>query len=228
MNPPLRQIEHAAWVLGGLAAIGCVAAVHLVPVEATMGPAQKLFYLHVPAATCMLLACVGTFLGDLGYLWQRRSIWSVVALASAEVAVGLSAVVLISGMVWGRFAWGHWWTWSPRLTFSLVLALLYSAYLILYRGIASPRKRALFCAIYGVAAFVDVPLVYLSTKLLPDIHPAGVTVDPRMRATLMLCMITVMVLSLAATMLRVRHGLRRTQGEELPPEPEQTSVTQVR
>lgn len=184
------------------------------PVETTMGLMQKIFYLHLPAAMCMFAACFGVFIGGVGYIWQRSERWSELAFACAEVAVVLSAIVLVTGMIWGHHAWGHWWTWSPRLTFSLILWLLYVAYVVLYKTLPRGNKRAMMCALYGVIAFIDVPLVYLSVKLLPDIHPSDVQLAPAMRQTVLVCMIPVALIGLGVIAAR----LQRTPatGEAMP------------
>jgi len=160
------------------AALALYLALYRAPVNELTGSAQKMFYLHFPVAMNTFLACFFVFLASLGYLWQRRPLWDDLALASARVSVLFSAVVLATGMIWAHSAWNLWWTWSPRLTFSLVLLALYLFYLVLRPIIRPPSRRARVCAVYGVIAFLDVPLVYLSVKLLPDIHPPGVSGGP--------------------------------------------------
>jgi len=164
-------------------AIGVLAT--YTPTEASMGPIQKIFYLHLPVAISTFLACMVCFIASIGYLTQRTSRWDDLASAAARVAVQLCAVVLISGMIWGRSAWGQWWTWSPRLTFSLVLFLLYVVYLMVRMSVESRERRATIAAVYSIIAFLDVPLVWLSARLMPDIHPASVQLAGPMRLTLM-------------------------------------------
>jgi heme exporter protein C len=183
-----------------------------VPVEETMGPVQKIFYLHLPAAIDMFLAALVVFIGSLGYLVSRRERWDRLALAGAQVTVVYCTVVLATGMTWARFAWGQWWTWSPRLTFSLILWLLYVSYLVIRPSIDSPAKRARVCAVYGVVAFLDVPLVYLSVKLLPDIHPASVTLAPEMKRTLLICLVPMTLLCIG--LIRVLSGMGARRARE--------------
>jgi heme exporter protein C len=102
--------------------------------------------------------------------------------------------VLLTGMIWGRSAWGQWWTWSPRLTFSLVLWLLYVVYLMIRASIESPQRRGIVAAVYGIVAFLDVPLVYLSVRLMPDIHPVSVQLAPEMKLTLAVWFVPVLML----------------------------------
>lgn len=204
---PPAPLGRAYWLVAlalAVAALGLGAA--YAPTEATMGPVQKIFYVHLPAATLMFAACAGVFVAGLGYAWQRSDRWEDLGLAAAEAAAVLGAVVLLTGMAWARRAWGHWWTWSPRLTFSLVLWVLYGSYVLLHRSMAPGPRRALACALYGMIAFLDVPLVYLSTKLLPDVHPAEVRLDPRMRATLAVCFVPAVLLTAGLVHARYRRA----------------------
>lgn len=93
-------------------------------------------------------------------------------------------IVLLTGMVLGKYFWGYWWTWSPRLTFTLILCVLYSA-LVLMRPFLRPwSRRATVCAVFAAIAFLDVPLIYLSVRLLPDVHPTSIPLTREMRITL--------------------------------------------
>jgi heme exporter protein C len=170
----------AAWVVWGLLLAATTAgAVWMMfcyaQVDREQGPMQKMFYVHLPFAINAFAAAMLAFVGGIGYLWQRRAGWDDLSAAAASAAALTCTVVLATGMIWGRYAWGKWWDWSPRLTFSLLLWLLYVVYLILRPSIESRQRRAMVCAVYAVAAFLDVPLVYLSSKLMNDIHPKSIT-----------------------------------------------------
>lgn len=205
MNAWANHLERVCLGGGACVAIaGACMAAWYAPIEASMGLVQKIFYLHLPAAMCMFGACAGVCAANVAYLWRRRERWDRVGLVLAEAAVLLSVIVLATGMVWGRVAWGQWWTWSPRLTFSLILALLYAAYLVLHRSIDGTARRDVICAVYGIVAFTDVPLVYLSVKLLPDIHPSSVELDERMRVTVLACLAAGVMLTTGLVMRRIR------------------------
>lgn len=188
--------------------------IYWTPQEKTMGDVQKIFYVHLPTAINTFVACFVVFVASVMYLLQRRSWWDDVALAAAKVSVLLSSVVLLTGMTWGKSAWGDWWTWSPRLTFSLILWLLYVVYLMIRPSIESNQRRALICAVYGVIAFMDVPLVWLSTKLLQDIHPKSIGLAPEMKTTLLLWFVpvTMMVIGLMVTSFKINR-LQRAASE---------------
>jgi heme exporter protein C len=178
------------------------------PDEVTMGPIQKIFYLHLPVAISTFLACLVAFIASIGYLVRRDPRWDDLAAAAARVAVQLCTVVLLTGMIWGKSAWGQWWTWSPRLTFSLVLWLLYAVYLIVRSSIESRERRAVIAAVYAVIAFLDVPLVYLSVRLMPDIHPTAITLAPEMKLTLGLFFAAVTALTAGLIVLKQRLNVR--------------------
>ncbi len=210
MNTVKSKLCMAYWLVTASLFAGAVVMVFVwTPTEQTMGVVQKIFYLHLPVAINTFAACMVTFIASIGYLWQRRQVWDDLAVSSAKVAVLLCSIVLLTGMIWGHSAWGQWWTWSPRLTFSLVLWLLYVAYLVIRPSIESRQRRALVSAVYGVVAFLDVPLVYLSVKLMPDIHPSSIGLAPEMKTTLLFCFLPVTML--AVGLIAARYRLQRAE-----------------
>lgn len=166
------------------------------PASQIAGPAQKLVFLHVPVAINALLAAFIVFVASVGYVAGRRPLWDRLARSAAEVTVLNASVLLITGMFWARVAWGHWWVWSPRLTFSLVLWVLYATHVLLRARLPDPARRETVCSIYGIVAFLDVPLIYLSVKLLPDVHPATFGFSAAATSTLILWTVGITMLSL--------------------------------
>ncbi|MHC4129623.1 MAG: cytochrome c biogenesis protein CcsA [Planctomycetota bacterium] len=161
-----RSIRWAYWLLTLVLFVACLGMLRFyTPVEATMGPIQKVFYLHLPVAINTFVAAFVVCIASVGYLWQRSPAWD-----------------------------DTWWTWSPRLTFSLVLFLLYVVYVMIRPAIESPQRRAIVCAVYGIAAFIDVPVVYLSVKLMEDVHPSSITLAPEMKLTLLVWFVPVTLL----------------------------------
>ena len=198
------------WTLTAAAFAAAIALIFLwTPEEATMGPIQKIFYFHLPIAITTFLACTVTFIASIGYITQRKTWWDDLAASSAFISVLLCSGVLITGMIWARGAWGVWWTWSPRLTFSFMLWLLYVVNLLVRSSIESAQRRAMVSAVYAIVAFLDVPLVFLSANMLPDIHPSSIGLAPAMKLTLALCFIPIVLL--AAGLLVTRYRLARLQ-----------------
>ncbi len=209
-----RTVQYGFWIATGvmfLATLGVL--VFYTPTETTMGAVQKIFYVHLPVAIGTFLAAFTVFIASIGYLWQRKLWWDDLAAAAGSVTVLFCSIVLLTGMIWGKSAWGNWWTWSPRLTFSLVLLLLYVVYLFIRPSIESANRRAVISAVYGIAAFLDVPLVYLSVKVMPDIHPSSITLEPAMRLTLLLWFAPVFCLlgGLISARFRLNTRLRKLQ-----------------
>src|SRR2546423_5711365 len=132
-------------VLAGLLLLGgvYVRAVACPPVERFRGPAQKIFYLHVPAAVTTELAGILVGLAGVFFLFLKDPRLDRFAEASAEVGTVFAAIVLTTGPIWGKPIWGTWWSWDARLTFTLFLFLLYVGYLLLRGeiGRASCRER---------------------------------------------------------------------------------------
>lgn len=217
IKSPHSQLKNGAlavyWLLSALAFAAVTALIFFwTPEEKSMGIIQKIFYFHLPLAINTFLACLVVFIAGIGYLLQRQAWWDDLAAAAAKVAVVLCSGVLLTGMIWGKGAWGVWWTWSPRLTFSFMLWLLYVVYLIVRTSTEGAHRRAIVSAVYGIVAFLDVPLVYLSARLLPDIHPGSIALAPSMKLTLALSFIPITLLSagLVAAQFRLNR-IRRAR-----------------
>ncbi len=179
-TPSLRNV---AWLGFGIAVavlvVGFRQAIFLTPADAAQGNVGRIFYYHVPSATMGLVFPYINFLAALAYLyWRRRNplralAADALALASAEVTVVFVSIGLITGMLWGRVAWGIWWAWDARLTTYLLLWLLYVSYLLLRRFSSSGESHTL-SAVLSIFAAVDVPIVYMSIRWWRTQHPAPV------------------------------------------------------
>jgi heme exporter protein C len=133
--------------------------------------ARNILYVHVPNSVCALLCFVVLLVASIGYLATGRQGWDLVAVAAAEVGFIFATVLNATGMIFSRAEWNVWWTPSPRLVTSAILWFLYAVYLILRISLpGSRRRRARICAVFGIIAFLDVPLVFISARFLPDIH----------------------------------------------------------
>jgi heme exporter protein C len=203
MSSLQSKLVRIYWITVALLfAADIVLILHYTPEERTMGVIQKIFYLHLPVAINTFFACLTAFVASVVYLWQRKGWWDDLAAAAARVAVQLCAVVLATGMIWGRAAWGVWWTWSPRLTFSLILFLLYLVYLVIRSSIEGRERRAIIGSVYAIIAFLDVPLVWLSARMLPDIHPGSIQLEPAMKLTLGLSFLPITLLAIGLIVAR--------------------------
>lgn len=148
------------------------------PVEARQGLAQKIFYLHVPAAWSALLAFSLVGFASALYLWLRDPRLDRFAAASAEVGVAFSAVMLTTGPIWAKPIWGTWWTWDARLTLTLFLFFLFVGYLALRAAVQDPAERARFSAVVGILGMLLVPFIHLSVYLFRTLHPQPIVLKP--------------------------------------------------
>ena len=202
-------------LLLGAAAYG---ALYVAPTERTMGTIQRIFYIHVPSAWTGLTAFFICFLANLFYVFGRQPKWDWLAVSAAEVGLAFTTVVLVTGPVWAHPVWGIWWTWDARLTSTFVLWLLYVSYLLLRTLVEEPDRRALFSALFGIFAFIDVPLVFGSIRWWRTQHPqpvimggAGSGLEPTMRWVLLFSWLA--MLSLMALLLWARYGVEAMRDE---------------
>jgi heme exporter protein C len=168
-----------AAVVVALMVWGFYQAIYVAPEDAMQGDIFRIIYYHVPSFAAAFTFFSISFLGSIGYLsfrrsrpeWaQRADAW---ALAGAEVGVVFCTVGLVTGPIWGRRAWGIWWTWDARLTTTLVLWLIYVSYLLLRRFAAGPQVQTL-AAVLGIFGALDAPIVYMSNRWWRTQHPAPV------------------------------------------------------
>jgi heme exporter protein C len=186
------------------------------PLEVTMGLVQKIFYFHVPAAMVMFLSAFVCGIASAVFLFERRPGADRIAVAAAELVALFGIVVLVTGPLWARKAWGVWWQWDARLTSTLVLWMIFMAYLLLrrYGGPGSERLSA-GLAMFGMA---NVPFVYWSVNVWRTLHPKTTVVpnlDPAMRPAFWWCVAAFLLLYLALLAARARLEAQRARVEEL-------------
>ena len=210
-------------VLWGILGIAMLAALYLAlvdaPRERTMGDLQRIFYFHVAAAVAGLTAFGVNFASSIAYVARRERRWDRLALCAAETGVAFFAIVLLTGPIWAKPVWMVWWTWSPRLTSSLVLCFLYVAYLLVRRYLEDPDRRAMIAAVFGIVAFVDAPLVWFSIRWWRDIHPSPMLetggLASSMRPALWVCLAAFGLLFLYLLRRRYRLESMRLSVERL-------------
>jgi heme exporter protein C len=194
-----------------------VRAIWFTPVDAMLGAAQKIFYVHVPAAIAGLyIACGLLAVASIGYLWIKDERLDRLAEASAEVGLLFMGIVLVTGPIWARTSWGTWWVWEARITSTLFLWLLVLGYLVLRGAVETPENRARLSAVMGSLAALLVPFIHLTVKLFRGMHPQPVVIKPEkpsmpgeMLSTFGLASIAFLLLFFALLRLRYRWaGLR--------------------
>ncbi len=182
------KYENLDALLGGLLLVGMVLALYMTflqaPRERTMGDLQRIFYFHVPSGMMGLVAFAVNFFASLMYLIRKDRKWDNLALSSAEVGLMFFTIVLVTGPIWAKPAWFVWWTWSPRLTSSLVLWMLYLAYMLVRNYVPDPERRARMSGVFGIVAFVDAPIVFFSIRWWRDQHPSAMIETGQLAASM--------------------------------------------
>ena len=194
------------------------------PREVTMGEVQRIFYFHVPSAWVGFLAFFVTLIAGIAFLRTHNYIWDRVGYSSVEIGITFSTMTLLSGVLWGRPAWNTWWTWEPRVTTFSILLLLYFAYLMLRQSLEDPDRRARYAAVYGIVAFVSVPITYFAIQLARSIHPVlfgpanpnaegDAPLAPQMLQTFFFCLVffTVLYVTLLWHRLRLANYADRVE-----------------
>jgi heme exporter protein C len=213
MTRSLRWTIRGTGVLAllGVAAL-CWTALVVVPPDAAQGDAQRLMYLHVPAAWLAYLSYLVTAVASALYLVPRtRSMrWDAVAGASAEIGVVFTALTIVDGSLWARPVWGIWWTWDARLVTTAVLFFLYLGYLALRRVPGAAHARARRSAIVALIAFADVPVVHLSVIWWRTLHQQPTVLNPELNPQIHGVMLATLLLGVAVyTVVYVHLLLRR-------------------
>ena len=180
------------------------------PKERTMGNVQRIFYFHVPSAMLAFLGFAVVFVASVGYLKTRNRTWDLLARSSAELGVLFCTIVLVTGPIWAKPIWGAWWTWETRLTLTLLLWLIYMAYLMVRLYVEDPDQQARFAAVLGILGFLVVPFVYFSVYLWGGMHPKNVLrsggLHPTMRKVFLFNMLAFLLLYVVLLGLPFRLG----------------------
>jgi heme exporter protein C len=212
--------KHFDTILGGVLLVAMVAALYMAfigaPRERTMGDLQRIFYFHVPSGMMGLAAFAVNFYASLMYLIKKDRKWDSLALSATEVGVMFFTIVLVTGPIWAKPAWFVWWTWSPRLTSSLVLWMLYIAYMLVRNYVPDPERRATMSAVFGIVAFLDAPIVFFSIRWWRDQHPSAVIETgglPDSRMVLAFCVCIAAFLLLMTYLIRRRYFLESARLE---------------
>ena len=186
------------------------------PIESTMGVVQKIFYFHVPAAAATFLAATVCGIASLLFLWRRKPLADHVAVSAAELVVIFGVIVLITGPLWARKAWGLWWEWRDvRLTTTFVMWTTFAAYLLL-RRFGGPGSN-IMAAAFGLFGMALVPIVYQSVSYWNTLHPKATVVrslPPEMAGPLWWGIAAFVLLFTTLMIVRVRLEASRAALED--------------
>ena len=187
-----------------------------VSTEINQGIAQRIFYVHVPAAWTAFMAFGISALTSAVYLWLRDERLDRAALCAAEGGMIFCTIMLTTGPLWGKIAWGTYWTWEPRLTLTLLMWFVFLGYFMVRNSAEDPEKGKRFGAVVAIVGALHIPFIHLSVIWFRSLHPEPVVVKPEgatlpgdMLATLLLALATFTVLFFGLFLFRYAlEGLR--------------------
>jgi heme exporter protein C len=201
------------------------------PIEEQMGIVQKIFYFHVPSAYAMYVGFTIAMIGSVGYLWQRRPGFDALAVAGAEVGLLFCAIVLMTGPLWARNAWGTYWTWDPRLTTTLLTAMIYASFVALRSLGAAGEAEKRFAAALGIVGFFLLPIIHYSVQAWRGQHPTVITgrgggLHPDMVPALLIGFLLFTLLTILLVWARARAELARQRVHALELEAASAGLTE--
>ena len=193
-----------------------VRAIYFTPIEALQGAAQKIYYIHVPAALSAYLALGLVAVMSIVYLWLHDERADRLAEAAGEVGLVFLTAVVTTGPLWGKPIWGTWWTWDARLTLTLFLWFITAGYLVLRGAVDEPAMRARYSAVLGILAALLIPFIHLSVYLFNTLHPMPIILKPdkpslpnEMLVTFLGFFAACTILCIALIRARYRYGVER-------------------
>lgn len=193
------------WILGvapatatALVPLSVLGIFFWVPSDAALGLSQRIFYFHVPCAMATFMSFAMAGVCGLVYLRSSEPAWDHASSAGVSTGMVFGTLVLATGSIWARTAWGTWWTWDARLTTFLILWLVFASYLVLRTMARGNDMMPRYAAVLAIVGALNIPLVMVATRLWRTIHPqvirnpAGGIEDPRMATTFGLSMIAIL------------------------------------
>ena len=159
--------------------LGLALAFLYAPQDATLGYIQKIFYIHVPLAIVSLAGFVLGGVFAIGYLRTGRKVWDMRSYCAIHMALIFSVAGLITGSIWAKGSWGHWWTWQePTLVSYLIVILLFATYQPLRFSIEDPERQSRYAAVFAVVGAAFVPLNFIAVRLAAEyVHPRVLTLE---------------------------------------------------
>ena len=213
------RFVHLLALMGLLLAVaGTYFGLFIAPPDRAQGETVRILYVHVPSAWIMMVCFTLAFGFAIWSLWSGKRRADGLMVGAIEVGTVLTGLVLVQGMLWARPTWGVWWDWDVRLTFTLILFLLFAGILALRAVVDDSGRRASWSAVATIVAFADVPLVYFCVRWWRSIHQVQSspdTVDPMMVIPLRLNAFAVLFLALWMIFMRARLEEDRAAHEEV-------------
>src|SRR5436189_3220739 len=172
------------------------------PLDADQGFVQKIFYVHVPMAIVALGGFIAAGVMAIAHLRTREQKWDMRSYVAIHLALILGVGVLVTGAIWAKASWGHWWVWDePTLVSFLIVFLLYATYQPLRFAIEDPERQARYASVFAITAGAFVPLNFIAVRLAQSFaHPRVLgstdSLPARMRLTFIVAMAGMVLLYL--------------------------------
>jgi heme exporter protein C len=147
------------------------------PLDANQGFIQKIFYIHVPLAIVSLCGFIAGGLFAIGYLRTGERRWDMRSYVAIHMSLIFAVGGLITGSIWAKASWGHWWVWNePTLVSYLIVILLFATYQPLRFSIEDPERQATYASVFAIVAGAFVPLNFIAVRLAQQyVHPRVLT-----------------------------------------------------
>jgi heme exporter protein C len=183
---------------------------------------QKIFYFHVPVAITSFVIFFFTAFYGVRFLMTKEKRYDTMARIATEVTLVFVALTMITGDLWTRYEWGQWWVWEPRLTTYFIMMMLVIVYFVLRASIEDEERRAVYASAFGILAFLDAPLSFAITRIVPATgqnHPvvlrAGGGLDAIQLSGFIIGLVGMLCLGYAIYQLRLREETAKERLEAL-------------
>jgi heme exporter protein C len=176
---------------------------------------QKIFYFHVPVAEISFIVFGFAAFYSVRFLMTKRREYDTKARISMEVTLMFVMLTMATGILWTKAAWGVWWDWEPRLTTYFIMTLLVIAYFVLRNAVEDEERRALYAAAFSILGFIDAPISFFITRLIPSNHPVIERggLEPPMLISFIVAQIGMIALGYAIYQLRMGEVLLKDRIE---------------
>jgi heme exporter protein C len=199
-------------------AIALVLVFYYAPLDANQGFVQKIFYLHVPLAIVSLCGFVFGAVLAVGYLRTGDRRWDMRSYVAIHMALIFGIGGLITGSIWAKASWGHWWVWNePTLVSFLIVLLLFATYQPLRFSIEDPERQSRYASVFSIVAGAFVPLNFIAVRLAQQyVHPrvltlGGGNLPGSMRLTFLISLLGIVLLY--ATLWKYEMAAKNTRSQ---------------
>lgn len=228
----MRKVAWEHWFGAGgwlLLSMGAYGGLAIAPPERYMGEIGRILYIHVPTAWMALISFTAAFFLSIAFLATRRRHWDDALVGALETGILLTGMLLVQGAIWARPTWGVYWDWDPRLTTSAIMWVAFIGVLGLRSFVEDPFRRAQWCAVATILAYVDVPIVYWSIYWWRSLHQGfstAETIHVTMRVPLYLNAVAMLFIAIWLIARRTRLvAYKRRMQEQSVMRPQQSTLT---